>query len=54
MNVDNIEIVGAVYGAVQALAQAFMLILPKNTIAFKIFKWLVSGPAREVPPVGGV
>ena len=37
---------GAVYGAVQLVAQAVMALAPSHTIAFKIAKYIVSGKAR--------
>lgn len=39
--------VGAVYAAIQGIAQVVMLFAPKNTIAFRWAKYLVSGPARK-------
>lgn len=41
-------LVGALYGAVQAIAQCIMLLLPSNTVAWAIAKFVVSGPARPV------
>lgn len=53
---DWVTIIGAGYGAVQAIAQLMVLVLPSNTVAWKFFKYLISGPARQyassgVPPV---
>lgn len=40
-------ILGAGYGALQAVAQFLMLVLPQNTIAWKVSKAVVSGPAQK-------
>lgn len=48
--VDSTVLIGAGYGALQGIAQFLMLFLPKNTIVFKIAKYLVSGPARAATP----
>lgn len=37
---------GAGFGALQAIAQFLMLVLPQNTIAWKASKYVTSGPAR--------
>lgn len=47
--VDVSVLVGAGFGALQMIGQFLMLFLPKNTIAFKVAKYIVSGPARAVP-----
>lgn len=39
--------VGAGYGVLQAVANLLMLFLPKNTVAFKMSKWLVAGVSRN-------
>lgn len=44
--VNTVEVAGALYGAVQAVANALCLVLPKNTIAFKFCKWLIAGVSR--------
>lgn len=41
-----IETAGGIYGAIQALANVLMTVFPKNTVAFKVCKWLVSGVSR--------
>lgn len=47
MSVEHISVtVGAIYGAIQAIAQAIMLLLPSNTVAWAIAKFIVAGPAR--------
>lgn len=46
---DTAVVIGAGYGAVQAIANLLMLVLPKNTVVFKLCKWLVSGVSRGVP-----
>lgn len=47
MNPANIPVyVGAGYGVVQAVANLLTLVLPKNTVAFKIAKWLIAGASR--------
>ncbi len=37
---------GAAYAAVQGIAQFLMLVLPTHTVAWKIAKYLTSGPQR--------
>lgn len=39
---------GAGYAALQGLAQFLMMVLPPHTIAWKVSKYLTSGPARPV------
>lgn len=47
------QVVGAAYGAIQAVCQVLLLVLPSHTVAWKIAKYLTSGPARPAPsPVG--
>lgn len=46
--VDIGTLLGAGYGVLQGLGQFLMLFLPKNTIAFKISKYIVAGPTRNV------
>lgn len=46
MSVDMIPIIGGAYAALQGIAQFLMMILPQKTIAWKVSKYLVSGPAR--------
>ena len=46
--VDIGTLIGAGYGVLQGLGQFLMLFLPKNTIAFKVAKYIVAGPQR--PP----
>lgn len=49
MDADILTKLGAIYGAVQGVAQIVMMFAPKHTIAFRWAKALVSGPPREVP-----
>lgn len=53
LNPDVVVKLGAVYGALQAIAQAVMLFVGKNTIAFKIAKYVTSGPQRPPPEIPG-
>lgn len=41
-------VIGAGFGALQMVAQFLMLFLPKNTVAFRVAKYVTSGPQR--PP----
>lgn len=50
MDSDTIVKLGAVYAALQGVAQAVMLIFPKNTIVFRAAKWMVAGPSRVLNP----
>lgn len=43
--------VGAAVGLLQVVAQCLMVFLPKNTVAWKISKAVVSGPQRPPVPV---
>lgn len=47
---DVLTIIGAGYGVLQGLGQFLMMFLPKNTVAFKVSKYIVAGPQRGVPP----
>ncbi|CAK0755270.1 hypothetical protein CCP3SC15_2050002 [Gammaproteobacteria bacterium] len=40
--------VGAVYGAIQVIAQLAMAVFPSNTVVWRVAKWFLSGAAR--PP----
>ncbi len=55
MNQNTVMLLGAAYGALQAVAQFLMLVLPSNTVVWKAAKFLVSGPARpaSTPDLGG-
>lgn len=44
--VSVVETSGAIYGAIQAIANVLCLVLPKNTVAFKFAKWLLAGVSR--------
>lgn len=46
MDTNTLVVAGAAYGALQAIANVLMLVLPKNTIAFKVAKWILSGVSR--------
>lgn len=48
--VEIAALAGGAYGALQGIGQFLMMFLPKNTIAFKVSKYIVAGPQREVPP----
>lgn len=43
---DTLLKLGAGYAALQAVAQFVMVVASKNTIAFKVAKFVVSGPSR--------
>ena len=47
--VDIVTLAGGAYGALQGIGQFLMMFLPKNTVAFKVSKYIVAGPSREVP-----
>jgi len=55
LNQNTVMLLGAAYGALQAVAQFLMLVLPSNTVVWKAAKFLVSGPARpaSTPDLGG-
>jgi hypothetical protein len=46
MDTDLVVKLGAAYAALQAVAQAVMVIAPKHTIVFKVAKFIVAGPSR--------
>lgn len=46
MDSDILVKLGAVYGALQGVAQVVMMFAPKNTLAFRWAKSIVSGPPR--------
>lgn len=39
--------IGAAYGALQAVAQLLLLVLPKKTVAWRLAKFILGGPAAE-------
>lgn len=52
--VNDLQLIGAAYGAIQAVCQFLMLVLPSKTLVWKAAKYLTSGPARPPDIVGSL
>lgn len=50
MDQNTLVLVGAGWGAIQAVAAFLTAFLPKHTIAFKIAKSIVAGASRQETP----
>lgn len=49
VDLDLLAKLGAVYGAVQGIAQVVMLFASRNTVAWRIAKYLTAGAQRPAP-----
>jgi hypothetical protein len=48
----TVAVLGGIYAAIQAIANVLTMVLPANTIAFKVAKQVIAGSARN-PTAGG-